>query len=186
MKKLLPLIAVIVAVTLLFGCGNDDKESGSSGNGSSSSTTPAKAATPEVLFENFKAIMLSKNYGAAWDLLSAGSQKKFSDLLESMKKPYAGMTEEQKAMAEPTVKAQLGMTIDEMMKITPRDFFKMSFDRMPAEELDELQGSTMKDCKIEGDKATAVFVKADGTEDKDNDTEFVKENGVWKLEIKWD
>jgi len=184
MKKFLPLIAVTVAVMLLFGCGGDDKDSGGSDNGSSSSAKPSKAATPEDAFKDFKAVVLSKNYGAAWDMLSADTQKGFSDMLEMIKGQYSAITDEQKAQAETVLKEKSGLTIDEYLKLTVQDFFKMMFDQMPAEDLEELRGSTIKECKIDGDKATAVFVKADGTEDKDNDTEFVKENGAWKISFK--
>ena len=46
----------------------------------------------------------------------------------------------------------------------------------------QMKGSTLKDVKMDGDNATALFVKGDG--EKEEEKHFVKRNGKWYLSHK--
>ena len=90
-------------------------------------------------------------------------------------------SEEEKAeMAE-----KLGITLDELAKLSPKDLMLgVLFAEDNAENIEEIQKSELSDVKEDGDKAAATRIEKKGEKDEKKERAFfIKEDGEWKLDL---
>lgn len=137
----------------------------------------AVAKTPQEAFDQFKVAVKAKDKERFWTLLSKDSQKQVEEMAAMMSEA----SEEEKAdMAE-----KLGITLDELAKLSPKDLMLgVLFSEDNAENIEEIQKSELADVKEDGDKAAGTRVEKKGEKDERKENAFfIKEDGEWKLDL---
>ncbi|MBI2920672.1 MAG: hypothetical protein HYY18_06260 [Planctomycetes bacterium] len=137
----------------------------------------AVAKTPQEAFDQFKVAVKKKDKERFWTLLSKDSQKQVEEMAAMMSE---ASEDEKSDMAE-----KLGITLDELAKLSPKDLMlAVLFAADNAENLDEIEKSELADVKEDGDKAAGTRIENKGDkEEKKERAFFVKEDGEWKLDL---
>jgi hypothetical protein len=174
MKRSIALAAV--AFALLSGCGKGGSSGSSSG--SSGSGTPVAAKSPQEAWEAARKFLAAGDAKGVWGLLSESSRK---SIMEG-EKPNMEAVQKLEGEALASEARERGVTTDALRKASLEDYCIMNFGMRLKDETErkKQEGSKWKEAKINGEKAVAVSILADGTEEK---TALVKEGGAWKVDI---
>jgi hypothetical protein len=130
------------------------------------------ADTPDAAWTQFKAAAKRKDKERFWELLSRASQEMLEKMGDAMKK--------QENPEHDDLLEALGVSEEELEKMSAREVaVGMLLSRDREEQLADLERMTLKDVKVDGDRATGTRVDGDGKEEK---AYFVKEGGEWKVD----
>ncbi|KAF0245212.1 MAG: hypothetical protein FD180_1759 [Planctomycetota bacterium] len=170
-----------LALAIIAGCGKDDSSSSSSGGSSGGSTSSgASQKTPEEAFKDMQARVLAKDGKGLWNCICEKSRKKMTESDEARKQmdQLKGMPDEQLGV----IVKDMGVTPAEFKKLSNEEIMLLQMNQVVKEESEQKKAreTKWKEAKIDGDKAIATTIEADGKEEK---AALVKEGGTWKIDI---
>ncbi len=164
------LIPSLLLLALAAGCGKSDSSS-------SSSSTPSQK-TPEEAWKGMRDAFLAKDARALLGTLCDKSRKELIDTVgkENVARLKTASAEDLKQVAE-----KLGTTTSDLKSVDAEGFVLLILKQLmnDADERKKLEGTKWKEARIGENKAIAVTIKPDGTEDKEA---LVKEGGTWKVD----
>lgn len=134
-----------------------------------------KAAVPGECFRAFQVALSDRDFGAAWDMLSGATQKKFEQTMVSeARKEITSQADAQKKEPHPV----LGKTGDEILKMSPKEFFVLLMGATEAgNELAAKANGEVASIRIDGAKAHLAL------KDQKDEVTMVNEQGTWKIEF---
>jgi len=139
-------------------------------------------STPQAAFESVQKAFAAGEFGAVYDAMSQSAQTEFAASLKDMA--------EKSKDAPPLARQLIGFDPVEVSKLPPREAFAamMKAVRQAGEKLGKalggsgsksvFEGSTIKSCTIQGERAELTVEYASGSTGK---VEMVREGGQWKL-----
>jgi hypothetical protein len=143
--------------------------------GCSAPTTPAPAGEEAKVRAAFDAVvkaLQAKDADKLWPLLDQDSQKDADRAAEAWKKAYSGADADK-------VKKDVGVTPDELAKLTGQSFLKTeAFFEKEIEELAQNKG--IEQVKVDGEQATISYKDPGGHTDK---LTFHRKDGQWKAHL---
>ncbi|MCE9581825.1 MAG: hypothetical protein K8T20_04830 [Planctomycetes bacterium] len=165
------IAAALLLLSVIAGCGKPDSSS-------SSSSSSSSQKTPEEAWKGMKDAFLAKDARALLNTLSAKSRKDLVETVgkENVEKLKTASPEDLKKVAE-----NLETTDRDLKNANAEEFVLLVLKHMmnDPEERKKLEGTKWKESRIGGDKAVAVTIKPDGSEEKEG---LVKEDGTWKVD----
>jgi hypothetical protein len=156
MRKLSILMCLVILCALFTGCGT--------------------RSSPRAAFTQFTRAMKEGNWSAMYDMLSKRSKKAFED------EGYKKMKEFVENMP-PDLKKQklsdLGITPEELLKMSSRDFFVLIMQKTDASK-EFIKGSGNDEVERVQVKDKVARLKIKG---KNEVATMVLEDGAWKIEF---
>lgn len=156
MKLFLRIAILITIFAFVAGCG--------------------KTSAPKTAFLQFNSAVKAANWSAVWDMLSKKTQKAFEE------EGYKKMKEIIKTMPKDVKKEkipELGVTNEELMKLSPKDFFILILQKTNAskEFVKNAGGDEVEKVHIK-DNVAKLKIK-----NKNEVATMVLEDGKWKMEF---
>lgn len=124
-------------------------------------------SSPESTLQKFKTAMDSKNGEKMWTLLSSNDHKFYEKMVEN---------EKANAPKNPDHLKNMGLTQEELSKMTAKDFFIKMMEKAPDSKS---AGKTLEIRSITKSKNKAVIF----VENNPNGFTLIKENGFWKVSM---
>lgn len=134
---------------------------------------------PRDVLKLFVKSMKAKDWNAMWGFLSTKSQKDFEDnSFTPMKKQIEKLSPEERQKVNP----KIGMSAEQVSKMDAKQFFALFMEKsgvgeFMAKKLDP-EKLNIESETINKDKA-AIKIK-----DMTNEINFIREKGIWKIELK--
>lgn len=198
-------LGLLVVSLTLSGCGGGDEVAGGDDKSKGASGGAAAYDSPEQVFDAFKAAAANNDLKQFMGCMSAKSQNEFAFGMVMMSAflPMQHMDDEAKAEALgkeiESVMAKHGLSEEKMDQMEPNtepdydkvfapvkdkaafvgDLFAIIEREDPDTPLKMLATASLKDVKVDGEKASGKMV-VDGDEE---DIEFVKVDGSWLIEM---
>ncbi len=124
-------------------------------------------SSPESTLQEFKKAMDSKNGEKMWNLLSSNDHKFYEKMIEN---------EKANAPKNPDHLKNMGLTQEELAKMTAKDFFIKMMSKAPDSKS---AGKPLEIRSVTKSKDKAVIF----VENNPNGFTLIKENGFWKVSM---
>jgi hypothetical protein len=149
---------------LMIGCGTPT----ASAPGKDKDDAAVKAA-----FESLQAALLAKDGDKIWGMLDKESQDDAGRAAKAWQEAFAKEDADK-------VKAKLGVSADELAKLTGKDYLKTPAF-LSGKPIDEIGPGKLDHVEVKGDQATAHYIEPDGDKEK---LTYTRKDGQWKVSLK--